>query len=468
MSKILIVLMVILIIFILIAVLLVATYVKREPNQALVVSGKNLKNKEGVRVVTDGGTYIVPFLQKAHTLSLLTKKIDLEVNEIYMDGGIPFQATASALVRIGTTDKYIKNAVEHYLGEPSKKIEEDAKEIIEKQIQAVLSTMTEEDIYTDKSYIIEQIQAMASIELKKMGIELLSLSIKEINDGNGYIDAITKLQIVENKRKAQLEYSSADLETRIKQAEDDKAAQLEEIKRSIEIAEERKEQALQEIKINLDEEIAKVQERVKSEIKKANMMKDKEIEQANIIKNQEIERANIEKDREIERANIEKDGQIEQANLIKMQEIEKANIIKDREILKAQIELKSKMEQLKLEYEEQEKKIELLEKKAEAREKEFNSDFLRKEAETRHYVAVQEAEANKARQIAKAEIEARQIELAAQAEANRIEKLGKIGMDRTFQAIKDATGIDFEELIKNKDDATKRNNDKNSKNNSNL
>ena len=63
-----------------------------------------------------------------------------------------------------------------------------------------------------------------------MGLEIVSFTIKDVSDSNGYLDALGRPQIAEVKKNAEVAESNALRETRIKQAENEQLAQHEEIR----------------------------------------------------------------------------------------------------------------------------------------------------------------------------------------------------------------------------------------------
>ena len=85
--------------------------------------------------------------------------------------------------------------------------------------------MTVEAIYKNRDDFAEQVQEVASTDLKKMGLEIVSFTIKDVSDSNGYLDALGRPQIAEVKKNAEVAESNALRETRIKQAENEQLAQ---------------------------------------------------------------------------------------------------------------------------------------------------------------------------------------------------------------------------------------------------
>lgn len=229
-----------------------------KPDEALIVTGSFL-GKEGIKILKNSGTFVIPIVQKAHKLSLLTHKLEIGTPEVYTEQGVPIKASATVLVKVGNSNESIKTAAEQYLGKSTEELEDEAKEVLEGHLRAILGTMTVEAIYKNRDDFAEQVQNVASTDLKKMGLEIVSFTIKDVSDTNGYLDALGRPQIAEVKKNAEVAESNALRETRIKQAENEQLAKHEEIRRQTEIAEANKDMALKQAQYKQEQEVADAQ-----------------------------------------------------------------------------------------------------------------------------------------------------------------------------------------------------------------
>jgi flotillin len=160
-----------------------------KPDEALIVTGSFL-GKEGIKILKNSGTFVIPIVQKAHKLSLLTHKLEIGTPEVYTEQGVPIKASATVLVKVGNSTESIKTAAEQYLGKSTGELEDEAQEVLEGHLRAILGTMTVEAIYKNRDDFAEQVQEVASTDLKKMGLEIVSFTIKDVSDSNGYLDAL--------------------------------------------------------------------------------------------------------------------------------------------------------------------------------------------------------------------------------------------------------------------------------------
>src|SRR5699024_6610315 len=245
----------IVLIVVLLIIFLMLRYRIGKPDEALIVTG-SLLGKEGIKILKNSGTFVIPIIQKAHKLSLLTHKLEIGTPEVYTEQGVPILASATVLVKVGNSVESIKTAAEQYLGKSTKDLEDEAQEVLEGHLRAILGTMTVEAIYKNRDDFAEQVQQVASTDLRKMGLEIVSFTIKDVTDPNGYLDALGRPQIAVVKKNAEVAESNALRENRIKQAENEQLAQHEEIRRKTEIAEATKDMGLKQAQYKQEQEVA--------------------------------------------------------------------------------------------------------------------------------------------------------------------------------------------------------------------
>lgn len=88
---------------------------------------------------------------------------------------------------------------------------------MEGHLRSILGSMTVEEIYKNRDKFSQEVQAVASVDLAKMG--LVIATVKEVTDENGYLDALGQPRIAQVKRDAHIAQAEADKETRIKRAQ---------------------------------------------------------------------------------------------------------------------------------------------------------------------------------------------------------------------------------------------------------
>ncbi|MBA2872488.1 flotillin [Anoxybacillus calidus] len=235
------------------------------PDEALIVTGSYLGSKNvhvdesgnKIKIVRGGGTFVLPIFQQAQPLSLLSIKLDVQTPEVYTEQGVPVMADGVAIIKVGSSIGEIATAAEQFLGKTRQDMENEAKEVLEGHLRSILGSMTVEEIYKNRDKFSQEVQRVASQDLAKMGLVIVSFTIKDVRDKNGYLDSLGKPRIAQVKRDADIATAEAEKETRIKRAEADKEARKAELERLTEIAEAEKINQLKLAEFRREQDIAK-------------------------------------------------------------------------------------------------------------------------------------------------------------------------------------------------------------------
>lgn len=243
----------------------VTKYRTAGPDEALIISGSYLGSKSvhvdesgnKVKIVRGGGAFVLPVFQQAAPLSLLSSKLEVSTPEVYTEQGVPVMADGVAIIKVGSTISEIATAAEQFLGKLKEERELEAREVLEGHLRSILGSMTVEEIYKNREKFSQEVQRVASQDLAKMGLIIVSFTIKDLRDKNGYLDSLGKPRIAQVKRDADIATAEADKETRIKRAEASKDAQRAELERGTEIAEAEKINKLKIAEYRREQDIAK-------------------------------------------------------------------------------------------------------------------------------------------------------------------------------------------------------------------
>src|SRR6478735_9393584 len=346
------------VVFLLIALIAVfiTKYRTAGPDEALIVTGSYLGNKNvhidesgnRIKIVRGGGTFVLPVFQQAEPLSLLSSKL-----EVYTEQGVPVMADGVSIIKIGGSISEIATAAEQFLGKAKEDRETEAREVLEGHLRSILGSMTVEEIYKNREKFSQEVQRVASQDLAKMGLIIVSFTIKDVRDKNGYLESLGKPRIAQVKRDADIATAEAEKETRIKRAEAHKDAQKAELERNTEIAEAEKMNQLKTAEYRREQDIAKARADQAYDLETARAKQD--------VTEQEMQIRIIERQKQIE--------------------------LEEKEILR--------------------------------RERQYDSE-VKKKADADRYSVEQSAAANKAKEMAEAEANKYRIEAMAKAEAERI------------------------------------------------
>ncbi|WP_423409787.1 SPFH domain-containing protein [Heyndrickxia sp. MSNUG] len=255
------------VVFLIIAMIAVfiTKYKTAGPDEALIVTGSFLgsrnvhmdESNNKIKIIRGGGTFIFPVFQQSRPLSLLSSKLEVTTPEVYTEQGVPVMADGTAIIKIGGSISEIATAAEQFLGKTKEDRENEAKEVLEGHLRSILGSMTVEEIYKNRDKFSQEVQRVASQDLAKMGLVIVSFTIKDVRDKNGYLDSLGKPRIAQVKRDADIATADAEKETRIKKAEADKEAKKAEFERATEIAEAEKINGLKMAEFRREQDIAK-------------------------------------------------------------------------------------------------------------------------------------------------------------------------------------------------------------------
>ena len=272
-------------------IVFVSKYQTAKPDEALIISGsylgsKNVHVDEGgnkIKIVRGGGAFVLPVFQRSNRISLLSSKLDVSTPEVYTQQGVPIIVNGTVILKIGSSQEEVATAAEQFLGKNDEQINSEATEILEGHLRAILGTLTVEDTYQNRDAFAEKVQDVASSDLAKMGLQIISFTIKDIADKNGYLDSLGKKQIAEVKKNAAVAEAAASRDTRIQQAQADQEAKQQEIERQTQVADAEREQQVKMADFKKQQEIAQAQAdqaAIVEQMKAKQVQKEKDIELA--------------------------------------------------------------------------------------------------------------------------------------------------------------------------------------------
>merc|ERR1712227_658012 len=206
--------------------------------------------------------------------------------------GVPLTVTGVAQVKIMKDDKFLGIAAEQFLGKKEDEIVETILQTLEGHLRAILGTLTVEEVYKDRDQFANLVRDIAKPDVRKMGIEILSFTIKDVYDNVDYLSSLGKSQTAAVKRDAEIGVAQANRDAGIREAECEKAAM--DIKYSTDTKIEDNSRAFKLQKANFDKEVNSA----KAETQLAYELQAAKIQQR--IRNEEIQIQVVERRKQIE------------------------------------------------------------------------------------------------------------------------------------------------------------------------
>ena len=203
--------------------MVLSRYTKVGPNEVLIVSGRKHRYADpdgtvvsrGFRIVKGGGAFIYPVVEKVDILSLELLTIDVQTPEVYTSKGVAVKVDGVAQIKVKGDDISIATAAEQFLSKGVEDIKNIAMQTLEGHLRASLGTMTVEEIYQNRDAFASKVQEVAAGDMANMGLGIVSFTIRDIRDTQGYLDALGKPRIAQVKRDAQIAQAEADRDARI-------------------------------------------------------------------------------------------------------------------------------------------------------------------------------------------------------------------------------------------------------------
>lgn len=215
------------VLFIMISIF-VGRYVKVGPDEALIVSGrkKKLPNGQvvGFRIVRGGATFVWPIFEISKTISLRIMPLDVN-SSAYTSQGVQVTVDGIAQVKIDSSQEAIATAAEQFLSLREEEIKRIGTQTLEGHLRSIVGNLTVEEINQNRDAFAQKVQELAAGDLANMGLKIISFTIREIADKNGYLDSLGKAQIARVQRDAVIGQAEAKRDSDIKSAEAMQAGQ---------------------------------------------------------------------------------------------------------------------------------------------------------------------------------------------------------------------------------------------------
>jgi len=304
------------------------------PNEAMVVSG--CFHSRPV-MVPGGSIWVWPFVQQLQRISLNTMTLQIHSTEVCTAEGVPISCIGVAQVKIqGQSQEMLAAACMQFLGKAETDIRKIALETLEGHQRAIMGTMTVEEIYQDRKKFAKNVFEVASSDLVQMGITVVSYTLKDIKDKEGYLAALGKSRIAQVHRDAKIGEAKAKRDAGIKEAVANQERLKVRFQKDTEIAEAKRDYELKKAAYDIEVETRKAESEMayqqqaaisKQSIKEAEMQviieeRTKEIE----VQTQEIMR----REKELE-AQVKKPAEAEKYRLETIAAAERNKVILEAE-----------------------------------------------------------------------------------------------------------------------------------------
>ncbi len=202
-------------VFFLIIFGLLSIYRKVGPNQALIVYGRG-----GAQVHKAGATFVLPWIQSARELSLELMSFDVAPQQdLYTLQGVAVTVEAVTQLKIKSDRDSILTAAEQLLNKNPLERENLIRLVMEGHLRGIVGQLTVEQIVKEPEMVGSKMRSTVAEDLNKMGLEVISFTIREVRDKNEYISNMGRPDIARIRRDADIASAEADRDTAVRRAQ---------------------------------------------------------------------------------------------------------------------------------------------------------------------------------------------------------------------------------------------------------
>src|SRR5690242_4747287 len=187
---------------------------KAGPHEALIVYGFR-----GTRVVKGRGTVIFPMVENCRGLSLELMSFDVAPQQdLYTNQGVAVTVEAVAQIKVKSDPESILTASEQFLTKTPQEREGLIRLVMEGHLRGIIGQLTVEEIVKQPEMVGDRMRSTCADDMNKMGLEVISFTIKEVRDKNEYIINMGRPDVARIKRDADVAGAEAERDTAIKRA----------------------------------------------------------------------------------------------------------------------------------------------------------------------------------------------------------------------------------------------------------
>jgi flotillin len=199
---------------IVLAGLLAKMFRKAGPNEALIVYGFR-----GPRVIKGHGAVIFPMVESCRQLSLELMSFDVAPQQdLYTKQGVAVTVEAVAQIKVRSDQESILTAAEQFLTKTPPQREGLIRLVMEGHLRGIIGQLTVEQIVKEPEMVADRMRGTCADDMSKMGLEVVSFTIKEVRDKNEYITNMGRPDIVRIRRDADVAAAEAERDTAIRRA----------------------------------------------------------------------------------------------------------------------------------------------------------------------------------------------------------------------------------------------------------
>src|SRR4051794_33912317 len=161
---------------------IVSMFRKGAPNQALIVFGFG-----GTRIVQGGGAFVLPLVQNSRELTLELMSFDVAPQQdLYTNQGVAVNVEAVAQIKVKSNPDSIRTAAEQFLSKVPQDRQDLIRLVMEGHLRGIVGQLTVESLVKEPEMVSDRVRANVAGDMDKMGLEVVSFTVREVRDKNEY------------------------------------------------------------------------------------------------------------------------------------------------------------------------------------------------------------------------------------------------------------------------------------------
>ncbi len=184
------------------------------PNQALIISHGNK-----VEVITGGTKFVNHLTTRWQELSLELMSFDVAPSQdLYTTQGVAVNVEAVTQIKVRSDVESVRTAAEQFLSKTQADRENLIRLVMEGHLRGIVGQLTVEELVKDPENVGSKMLKTVTPDMEKMGLQVISFTIKDVRDKNNYITNMGLPQVVKIRKEAEIASALAQRDTQIQQA----------------------------------------------------------------------------------------------------------------------------------------------------------------------------------------------------------------------------------------------------------
>jgi flotillin len=253
--------------FIIVIRVMASRYKKIPPNEVGIFYGRKYRYTEadgkirqrGFRVVAGGGSLLWPVIEHFQPMSTAVAQVEIDEHDIPNKDNVKISAKGTATFKIETTQEALHNAAAAFLGKSDAELARIVRNILQGHLRSIIGKLNINEILRDRDAFNKKVVEESTEELRRLGIQIITLVIQEVTDEYGYIDALGKQSVAEAIRDANIKTAQAEAETKKQVSNCNREADITVASNAIKVAEAERDRDVKkaQFKVTADSEKAK-------------------------------------------------------------------------------------------------------------------------------------------------------------------------------------------------------------------